>query len=232
MSGEKHNLVSFCISSFYVSLCVYVCTEIITFIDCLMKMNEYLGSTATLLKEEEKQMCNSCGMRDECTPLQTMSAIQDIKATDIAARGEQNVTAMATVSPTSGEESHDTHQDGLKKNKTHMSFESAEKEHNTSVNGDVTGQEESQNEMFPDNAENGDDKQMAHVTAENTNGNREETHDINQTTEREIQESSENQREETTTAPIARDTANECAHGLLPNDSKSLKQKDNIMEKE
>ncbi|XP_036186930.1 death domain-containing protein 1 [Myotis myotis] len=206
--------------------------EIITFIDCLMKINEYLGSTATLLKEEGKQMCNLCGVRDECTPLQTMSAIQDIKATDIAARREQNVIETATVSPTSGEESHDTHQDGLKKNKAHMSLESAEKENNTSVNGDVTGQEESQNEMFPDNAENGVYKQMAHVTAEDTNGSREETHDITQTTEREIQESSENQKEETTTAPITCDTANKCTNGLLPNDSKSLKQKDNIMEKE
>lgn len=232
MSVEKHNLVSFCISSFYVSLSVYVCVEIITFIDCLMKINEYLGSTATLLKEEEKQMCNLGGMRDECTPLQTMPAIQDIKATDIAARGEQNVIETASVSPTNVEESHDTHQDGLKKNKIHMSLESVEKENNTSVNRDVTGQEESQNEMFPDNAENEDEKQTAHVTAENTNGNREETHDITQTTERDIQESSENQREETPTSPIACDTANKCANSLLLNDSKSLKQKDNIMEKE
>ncbi|XP_008138427.3 death domain-containing protein 1 [Eptesicus fuscus] len=206
--------------------------EIITFIDCLMKINEYLGSTATLLKEEEKQMCNLCGMRDECTPLQTMPAIQDIKAIDIAARREQNVIETASVSPTNGEESHDTHQDGLKKNKTHMSLESVEKENNTSVNRDVTGQEESQNEMFPDNAENEDEKQTAHVTAENTNGNREETHDITQTTERDIQESSENQREETPTSPIASDTANICANSHLLNDSKSLKQKDNIMEKE
>ncbi|EPQ08166.1 Death domain-containing protein 1 [Myotis brandtii] len=206
--------------------------KIITFIDCLTKINEYLGSTATLLKEERKQMCHLCGVREECTPLQTMSAIQDIKATDIAARGEQNVIETATVPPTSGEESHDTHQDRLKKSKTHMSLEPAEKGNNTSVNGDVTGQEESQNEMFPDNAENGDYKQMTHVTAEDTNGSREETHDIIQTTEREIQESSENQREETTTAPITCDMANKCTNGLLPNDSKSLKQKDNIMEKE
>lgn len=191
-----------------------------------------MGSTATLLKEEGKQMCNLCGVRDECTQLLTMSAIQGIKATDIAARGEQTVIETATVPPTSGEESHDTHQDGLKKSKAHMSLESAEKGNNTSVNGDVTGQEESQNEMFPDNAENGDYKQMAHVTAEDMNGSREETHDITQTTEREIQESSENQRQETTTAPITCDTANKCANGLFPNDSKSLKQKDNIMEKE
>lgn len=231
MSVVKHNLVSFCISSFYMFLCVYVCTEIITFIDCLMKINGYLGSTALLLKEEEKQMCNLCGMRDECPPVQTMPAIQDIKATDIAASGEQNVIETASVSPTSGEESHDMHQDGLKKNETHTSLESVEKESNTSVNRDVTGQEESQNKMFPDNAENEDDKQTAHVTAENTNGNRRET-DINQTTERDIQESSENQREETPTSPKARDMANKSVNSLLLNDSKSLKQKDNIMEKE
>ncbi|CAK6433241.1 unnamed protein product [Pipistrellus nathusii] len=205
--------------------------EIITFIDCLMKINGYLGSTALLLKEEEKQMCNLCGMRDECPPVQTMPAIQDIKATDIAASGEQNVIETASVSPTSGEESHDMHQDGLKKNETHTSLESVEKESNTSVNRDVTGQEESQNEMFPDNAENEDDKQTAHVTAENTNGNRRET-DINQTTERDIQESSENQREETPTSPKAGDMANKSVNSLLLNDSKSLKQKDNIMEKE
>lgn len=197
-----------------------------------MKINEYLGSTAILLKEEEKQMCNLCSKRDECTPLQTMPAIQDIKAPDIAGRGEQNVIETATVSPTNGEESHDTHQDTLMKNKTHMSLELVGKENNTSVNGDVTGQEESQNAMFPDDAENEDDKQIAHVTAENTNGNREETHDITQTTERDIQESSENPREETPISPITSDTPSKCANSLLLNDSKSLMQKDNIMEKE
>uniref|UniRef100_A0A8C2NDK1 Death domain containing 1 n=1 Tax=Capra hircus TaxID=9925 RepID=A0A8C2NDK1_CAPHI len=165
--------------------------ETITFIDCLMKINEYLGSTATFLKKEEKEMCNLCGMHDECTPLQTKSAIQDIKATDIAARGEQNVIETATVSPTNGEESHCTNQVQLKKNKIHKSSELVEKENNTSLNGDVTGQEESQNKMFPDNAENKDDKQIEHMTIESINGNREELHDIIQTTEREIQEISE-----------------------------------------
>ena len=89
-------------------LCVYVCVEIIAFIDCLMKRSEYLGSTATFLKKEEKEIYNLCGMHDECTPLKTMSAIQDIKATDIAAREEQNVIETATVSPTNGEERHYT----------------------------------------------------------------------------------------------------------------------------
>ncbi|XP_040093929.1 death domain-containing protein 1 [Oryx dammah] len=205
--------------------------ETITFIDCLMKINEYLGSTATFLKKEEKEMCNLCGMHDECTPLQTKSAIQDIKATDIAARGEQNVIETATVSPTNGEESHYTNQVQLKKNKIHRSSELVEKENNTSLNGDVTGQEESQNKMFPDNAENKDDKQIEHMTIESINGNREELHDIIQTTEREIQEISESQREEITTSSITCDSANKCVNSL-PSDSESLKQKNNIMEKE
>ncbi|KAM7154898.1 death domain-containing protein 1 isoform 1-T1 [Molossus nigricans] len=206
--------------------------EIVTFIDCLMKINEYLGSTATLLKREEKQMCNLCSMHDECTPVQTMSAIQDIKATGIAARGEQNVIETATVSPSNGEQSHHTHQAGLKKNKTHMSSGSMEKENNTPLTGDVTVQEESQDTMFPDNAENGEDKQLAHVTVENMNGNREQMHDIIQTKEREIQESSENQNEETTTSSIMYDMAKKYVNSLLPNDSESSKQKNNIMEKE
>ncbi|XP_052498224.1 death domain-containing protein 1 [Budorcas taxicolor] len=205
--------------------------ETITFIDCLMKINEYLGSTATFLKKEEKEMCNLCGMHDECTPLQTKSAIQDIKATDIAARGEQNVIETATVSPTNGEESHYTNQVQLKKNKIHRSSELVEKENNTSLNGDVTGQEESRNKMFPDNAENKDDKQIEHMTIESINGNREELHDIIQTTEREIQEISESQREEITTSSITCDSSNKCVNSL-PSDSESLKQKNNIMEKE
>ncbi|XP_055290971.1 death domain-containing protein 1 isoform X2 [Moschus berezovskii] len=205
--------------------------ETITFIDCLMKINEYLGSTATFLKKEEKEMCNLCGMHDECTPLQTKSAIQDFKATDIAARGEQNVIETATVSPTNGEESHYTNQVQLKKNKIHRSSELVEKENNTSLNGDVTGQEESQNKMFPDNAENKDDKQIEHTTIESINGNREELHDIIQTTEREIQEISESQREEITTSSITCDSSNKCMNSL-PSDSESLKQKNNIMEKE
>ncbi|XP_004419024.2 PREDICTED: death domain-containing protein 1 isoform X1 [Ceratotherium simum simum] len=206
--------------------------EIITFIDCLVKINEYLGSTVTLLKKEEKEMCNLCGVRDECTPLQTMSAIQDIEATDIAARGEQNVIETATVSPINGEESHYTNQVQLKKNKTHLSSELVEKENNTSLNGDVTGQEESQNKMFPDNAEIEDDKQIEHMTVENINGNREEMHDIIQTAEREIQENSESQREGITTSSATCDISNKYVNNLLPNESESLKQKNNVMEKE
>nr|XP_020771396.1 death domain-containing protein 1 isoform X1 [Odocoileus virginianus texanus] len=205
--------------------------ETIAFIERLMKINEYLGSTATFLKKEEKEMCNLCGMHDECTPLQTKSTIQDIKAADIAAREEQNVIETATVSPTNGEESHYTNQVQLKKNKIHRSSELVEKENNTSLNGDVTGQEESQNKMFPDNAENKDDKQIEHMTIESINGNREELHDIIQTTEREIQEISESQREEITTSSITHDNSNKCVNSLS-SDSESLKQKNNIMEKE
>uniref|UniRef100_A0A8C6B8J2 Death domain containing 1 n=1 Tax=Monodon monoceros TaxID=40151 RepID=A0A8C6B8J2_MONMO len=139
-------------------------------------------------------------MHDECTPLQTMSTIQDIKATDIAARGEQNVIETATVSPTNGEESHYTNQ--------------------------------SQNKMFPDNAENEDDKQIEHMTVENINSNREEMHDIIQTREREIQEISESQSEEITTSSTTCDISSEYVNSPLPSDSESLKQKHNIMEKE
>ncbi|XP_066088537.1 death domain-containing protein 1 isoform X2 [Saccopteryx bilineata] len=214
----------------------HLCTwtqEMVTFIDCLMKINESLGSTATLLKKEEKQMCILCGVRDECAPRQTMSAIQDIKATDIAARGEQNVIETATVSLANGEGGHYTNQDQLKENETHTSLESREKENNTSLNEDVTGQEESQDKMFSDDAENGDDKQIEHgTTVETTNGNRQEMPDIIQTTEREIQESSEEQRGETTTSSITCEMADNYVHGLLPSDSESLKQKSNIMEKE
>ncbi|XP_038517933.1 death domain-containing protein 1 [Canis lupus familiaris] len=206
--------------------------EISTFIDCLMKINGYLGSTATLLKKEEKEMCNLCGMHDECTPLQTMSTIHNIKAADIAARGEQNVIETATVSPTNGEQSPYTNQVQLKKNKAHMSSESVGEKNNTSLNRDVTEQGESQNKMFPDNAENEDDKQTEHMTVENINGNREEMHDIIQTTEREIQETSEGPREEITTSSITCDISGKYLNSLLSNDSESLKQKNNIMEKE
>ncbi|KAM5287488.1 death domain-containing protein 1 isoform 2-T2 [Hipposideros larvatus] len=200
--------------------------------DCLMKINEYLGNTATLLKNEEKKMCNLCSKHDECTPLRTMSAIQDTKATDTAARGEQNVIETATVSPTNAEESHYTNQVQLKKNKTHMSLERVEKENNVSLNGSVTGQEASQDKMFLDNAENEDHKQVEHMTVENTNGNSEEMHDIIQTTEREMQEPSENQREEITTSSVTCDVANKYVNCLLPSDSERLKPKDNIIEKE
>uniref|UniRef100_A0ABI7WDR8 Death domain containing 1 n=1 Tax=Felis catus TaxID=9685 RepID=A0ABI7WDR8_FELCA len=206
--------------------------EMTTFIDCLMKINEYLGSTATLLKKEEKEMCNLCGMHDECTPLQTMSTIHDIKETDIAARGEQNVIETATVSSTNGEQSHYTNQVQLKRNKAHMNSDLVEKEDNTSLNEDITEQEETENKMFPDNVENEDDKQTEHMTVENVNGNREETHDIIQATEREIQETSENQREEITTSSITCDISSRYLNSLLSNDSESLKQKNNIMEKE
>uniref|UniRef100_A0A8D1J974 Death domain containing 1 n=1 Tax=Sus scrofa TaxID=9823 RepID=A0A8D1J974_PIG len=196
--------------------------EIVTFRECLMKINEYLGGTAAFLKKEEKEMCNLCGMHDECAPQQTMSAIQDIKATDIAAREEQNVIETATVSPTSREESHYPNQVQLKKNKTYRSSELVEKENNTSLNGDVTGQEESQNKMFPDNAENENDKQTEHMTVENINGNRRETHDIIQTTEREIQETSESQREEMIISSITCDITNKYVTSLLPSDPEKV----------
>uniref|UniRef100_A0A2K6FMG2 Death domain containing 1 n=1 Tax=Propithecus coquereli TaxID=379532 RepID=A0A2K6FMG2_PROCO len=208
------------------------CVEIITFIDCLMKTNEHLGSTATLLKKEEKEMCNLCGTRDECVLQQTMSAIQDATATDIAARRELNVIETATVSPKNGEESHYTTQVQLRENKTHTSSELVVKENNTSLNGNVMGQEESQNKTFPDNAENESDKQIEHMTVENINGNKEEIHDIIQTTEREIEKTSESQREEITTSSVACGTANKYVNSLLPNDSGNIKQQDNIMEKE
>lgn len=119
----------------------------------------------------------------------------------------------------------------VKKNKPHTSSELVAKANNTSLNGDITGREESQNEMFPDNAENEDDKQKEHMTIENINGNREEMHDIIQTTEREIQETSESQREEITTSSITCDISNKHMNSL-PSDSESLKQNNNIMEKE
>ncbi|XP_006919129.1 death domain-containing protein 1 [Pteropus alecto] len=173
-------------------------------------------------------MCDFCSTHDECTPLQTMSSIQDIKATDTAARGEQNVIETANVSSANGEESHYTNQVQL----ASMSLDLVEKENNTSLNGEAAGQEESQNKMFLENTENGDDKQIEHMTVENISGNEEEMHDIIQTTEREIQETSENQREEITTSSITCDITNKYVNSLLPNDSESPKQKNNIMEKE
>ncbi|XP_069868595.1 death domain-containing protein 1 [Dipodomys merriami] len=203
--------------------------EMIAFIDSLMKMNEYLGNTSMLLKKEEKELCNLCSMHDEHTPQQTISAIQDTKATDITARGELNVIETATVFPTNEEESHDTNQVQLKENKTHVNSELVEKEYNASLSGNVIGQGESQNPMFPDNAESRDDKQIEHVAAESTNGNKEEIHDIIQTAEREIQKTSES--EEMTTCPTTCDiSSNYVTH--LPSDSESLKQKNNMMEKE
>uniref|UniRef100_A0A8I5NFP8 Death domain containing 1 n=1 Tax=Papio anubis TaxID=9555 RepID=A0A8I5NFP8_PAPAN len=220
--------------SFVFILCVsmYVCVEIVTFIDCLIKITEHLGSTAALLKKEEKEMCNLCGMHDECTPQQTMSSIQITKAADIAARGERNVIETVTVSPTNGEDSHYTNQVQLEKNKTHMSSALVEKENNTSLKGCVLVQEESQNKMFPDNAENEDDKQIEHTTVENINGNRKEIHGIIQTTEREIQETSESPREEMTTSSIICDISKKYINSTLLNDSENIKHKNNIMEKE
>ncbi|EHH53606.1 Death domain-containing protein 1 [Macaca fascicularis] len=171
-------------------------------------------------------------MHDECTPQQTMSSIQDTKAADIAARGERNVIETVTVSPTNGEDSHYTNQVQLEKNKTHVSSALVEKENNTSLKGCVLGQEESQNKMFPDNAENEDDKQIEHTTVENINGNRKEIHGIIQTTEREIQETSESPREEMTTSSIICDISKEYINSTLPNDSENIKHKNNIMEKE
>ncbi|XP_048640267.1 death domain-containing protein 1 isoform X2 [Marmota marmota marmota] len=205
--------------------------EIIAFIECLMKMKEHLGNTALLLKKEEKEMCNLCRMHDEHTPHRTMTTIHDTKATDIAAREELNVIETATVSPTNEEESHYTNQVQLKENKTHINSELVERENNVSLNGNVTGQETSQNTMFPDNVENEDDKQIGHVTAENINGNKEEIHDIIQITKREIQGTSENQREEITTSSTTRDISSKLVNNL-PIDSDSLKQKSSIMEKE
>ncbi|XP_069351045.1 death domain-containing protein 1 [Eulemur rufifrons] len=206
--------------------------EIITFVDCLMQINDHLGSTARLLEKEEKAMCDLCGTHDECVLQQTMSAIQDSKATDIAARRELDVIETATVSPKNGEESHYTNQVQLGKNKTHMNSELVEKENNTSLNGNVMGQEEPQHKMFPDNAENEGDKQIEHMTVENINGNKEEIHDIIQTTEREIEKTSESQREEITTSSVTCDISNKYVNSLLPNDSENIKQKDDIMEKE
>ncbi|XP_058428358.1 death domain-containing protein 1 isoform X2 [Marmota monax] len=205
--------------------------EIIAFIECLMKMKEHLGNTALLLKKEEKEMCNLCRMHDEHTPHRTMTTIHDTKATDIAAREELNVIETATVSPTNEEESHYTNQVQLKENKTHINSELVERENNVSLNGNVTEQETSQNTMFPDNVENEDDKQIGHVTAENINGNKEEIHDIIQITKREIQGTSENQREEITTSSTTRDISSKLVNNL-PIDSDSLKQKSSIMEKE
>lgn len=167
----------------------------------------------------------------EHTLQQTMSTIQDTKATDIAAGGELNVIETATVSSTNEEESHYTNQVQLKENKIHINSELVKKENNASLNGNVIGQEESQNTMFPDNVENENDKQMEHMTAENTNGNKEEIHDVIQTTEREIQKTSETQREEITAFSTTWNIFNKDGNNL-PKDSESLKQKNNIMEKE
>ncbi|KAM6220867.1 death domain-containing protein 1 [Rhynchocyon petersi] len=206
--------------------------EITTFIDCLMKIHGYLGSTATLLKKEEKDMYHLCGTHDEPTSLQTVSVIQDVKAADMAARAELNVIeSAATVSPTDREDGHSTKQDQFRKKKAHVSSELMENE-STSLHGNVTGQKASRNKMCSDKAENEHDKQIDHVTAENTKGNKEEIHDIIQTTEREIQEMAESQREEITTSPMTQDSFNTYVNSPFPNDSESTNKKTNIMEKE
>ncbi|KAM5271426.1 death domain-containing protein 1 [Ctenodactylus gundi] len=206
--------------------------EIITFINCLMKMNEYLGNTAMLLKKEEKEMCNLCGMRDEHTLQQTMSDIHSTKAADIAARGKLNVIETATPSPTNGEESCYTNQVQLRGNKTHINSELVEKDNNASLDRNVTGQWEPQNTVFPVNSETEDNEQIKHVTAENINGNKGQIHDIIQIKEREMQEISANPRKGITTFSTTWDVSNKCVNSLLPSDSDSLRPKDHIMEKE
>ncbi|ELW48444.1 Death domain-containing protein 1 [Tupaia chinensis] len=176
-------------------------------------------------------MCNLCGMRDECPPPQTMSSIQDTKATDIASRGELNVIETATVPPTNGEESHYTSQVQLKKYKIDASSAFEDRKNAASLNGNATGREESQDTMFPDNAETEENKQIEHVTVETINGNREEIHDIMQKTEREIQETSESPRAGITTSSMTCDVSSKYRDSLAC-DSENLKQKTNIMEKE
>ncbi|XP_027298187.1 death domain-containing protein 1 [Cricetulus griseus] len=205
--------------------------EIIAFTDCLMKVNEHLGNTAMLLREEKKEMCNLCSMHEDRTPQHTISAIQDTKATDIAPSKELNVMETATISPTNTGESHYTNQVQLKENETQIYSELGGKENNASLSGNVIGQEESQSTVFPDNAENKDEKQIEHMTAENINGNKEDIHDVIQTTAGETREISESRREEITTSPEAWDVSSKDVNSLH-NESESLKQKNNIMEKE
>ncbi|XP_050006208.1 death domain-containing protein 1 isoform X1 [Alexandromys fortis] len=205
--------------------------EIIAFIDFLMKMNEHLGNTAMLLRREEKEMCNLCSMHEDRTPQQTISAIQDTKATDIAPRRERNVMETATVSPANAGESHYTNQVQLKENKTQIYSELGENENNASLSGNVIGQGESQSTVFPDNAENEDEKQIEHMTAENIDGNKGDIHDVIQTPARDTREISESQGEEITTSPTAWDVSSKDGKSLH-NESESLKQKNNIMEKE
>ncbi|KAH0505995.1 Death domain-containing protein 1 [Microtus ochrogaster] len=156
-----------------------------------------------LLRREEKEMCNLCSMHEDRTPQQTISAIQDTKATDIAPRRELNVMETATVSPANAGESHYTNQVQLKENKTQIYSELGGNENNASLSGNVIGQEESQSTVFPDNAENEDEKQIEHMTAENINGNKGDIHDVIQTTARDTREISESQGEEITTSPTA-----------------------------
>ncbi|EGW09605.1 Putative death domain-containing protein FLJ16686 [Cricetulus griseus] len=170
-------------------------------------------------------------MHEDRTPQHTISAIQDTKATDIAPSKELNVMETATISPTNTGESHYTNQVQLKENETQIYSELGGKENNASLSGNVIGQEESQSTVFPDNAENKDEKQIEHMTAENINGNKEDIHDVIQTTAGETREISESRREEITTSPEAWDVSSKDVNSLH-NESESLKQKNNIMEKE
>lgn len=116
-------------------------------------MNEYLGNTALLLKKEEKEMCNLCSMHEDHTPQQTIPAIQDTKATNIASRRELNVMETVTVASTNAGESHCMDQVKLTENKTQINSDVGAKENNALLSGNVIGQEESQNTVFPDNTE-------------------------------------------------------------------------------
>nr|XP_021513733.1 death domain-containing protein 1 [Meriones unguiculatus] len=184
-----------------------------------------------LLKKEEKEMCNLFSMHEDHTPQQTMSAIQETKATDIAPRRELNVMETATVSPENAEERHYTNKGQSKENKTQINSELGAKENNASLSGNIIGQEEWQSAVSPDEAEDEDEKQTEHVTAENINGNKEDIHDAIQTTARETRETSESHREKITTSPSAWDVSSKDGSNLH-NESESLKQKNNIMEKE
>uniref|UniRef100_A0A8C6QJL6 Death domain containing 1 n=2 Tax=Nannospalax galili TaxID=1026970 RepID=A0A8C6QJL6_NANGA len=184
-----------------------------------------------LLKKEEKEMCNLCSTHKDRTPQQTILAIQDTKATDIAPRGELNVMETATVSPTNAEESHYTYQVQLKENKTQINSELGEKENNASLSGNARGQEQLQSTVFPDNAEDEDEEQRGHVTAGSTSGNKEDIHDVIQTAEGEIGKTSKSPTDEITTFPTTWDISNKGVNNV-PHESEVLKQKSNIMEKE
>ncbi|XP_016051554.1 PREDICTED: death domain-containing protein 1 [Miniopterus natalensis] len=174
-------------------------------------------------------MRDSCGTRDKCPPLRTMPAIQGPAATGGAAGGQEGGTGTAK-GPPAGEESQGAPRDPAQANEAHGSSGSRDKGSNASVHGDVAGQEESQSELFPDNAENGKDKQAAHAPAESMAGDREGTQDLIQPAAGEAQESSDSQREEPAVASTTGDPANAPASGL-PGDSERLKQDQSVMQK-
>ncbi|CAH7451457.1 Dthd1 [Phodopus roborovskii] len=186
-----------------------------------------------LLRKEEKEMCNLCSTHEGRTPQHTISAIQDTKATDIAPSRELNVMETATVSSsTNAGERHYTNQVQLKENETQICSELGEEENNASLSGNAAGQEASQSTVFPDNAQNEDEKQTGHMTAENTHGNKEDIHDVVQATARETpREISESLREEITTSPTAWDVSSQDMN-RLHHESESLKQRNNTMERE